>query len=154
LTRHPIFLFAQQVRKDNWGTDKPLMERAIPLLQALIDAGPHKHYYFGQLGYALKDRSKPDWGAAKASFDRAIDLLGSSEAGAWPCYEFNRAVCSIELDTNLVAGKPSDAATRKAIVQDLRTARRGLERFGEVLDQPYHVAVRRWLQLNGQPRLD
>lgn len=64
------------------------MERAIPVLHALIDVDPHKHYYFDQLAYALKDRIKPDWRATKVNFDRAIDLLGSSEAGSWPFYEF------------------------------------------------------------------
>jgi hypothetical protein len=154
LARHTIFLLAQQVRKNNWATDKSLMERAIPVLQALIDVDPHKHYYFGQLAYALKDRIKPDWHAAKAHFDRAIDLLGNSEAGSWPFYEFNRAVCSINLDANFADGKPSDAASRKAIAQDLRTARRGLGDFGEMLEQPYNVDVRKWQQLNGAPRLD
>jgi len=74
--RHTIFLLAQQVRASNWATDKSLMGRAIPVLQTLIDVDPHKHYYFGQLAFALKDRIEPDWKAAKAHFDRAIELLG------------------------------------------------------------------------------
>jgi tetratricopeptide (TPR) repeat protein len=154
LARHTIFLLAQQVRKNNWETDKSLMERVIPVLQALIDIDPHKHYYFGQLGYALKDRIKPEWQAAKTHFDRAIDLLPNNEEGSWPFYEFNRAICAIELDANFAGGKPSDAAGRKAIVQDLRTARHGLADFGEILEQPCNVDVRKWLQLNGAPRLD
>jgi len=153
MARHTIFLLAQQLRKNNWATDKSLMERAIPILLALIDVDAHKHYYFGQLGYALKDRIKPEWQTAKTSLDHAIDLLGS-EAGSWPLYEFNRAICSIRLDSNYADGKPSDVASRKEIVQDLRTARRGLEDLGELLEQPYSVDVRRWLQLNGAPRLD
>jgi hypothetical protein len=154
LARHTIFLLAQQVRKNNWATDKSLMERAIPVLQALIDVDPHKHYYFGQLAYALKDRIKPEWQAAKANFDRAIDLLGNSEAGSWPFYDLNRAICSIKLDANFADGKPSDPASRKAIVQDLRTAQRGLAEFSEMLEQPYNVDVRKWLQVNSSPRLD
>jgi hypothetical protein len=154
LTRHTIFLLAQQVRRNTWATNKSLMERAIPVLQALIDVDPHKHYYFGQLAYALKDRINPDWRAAKADFDRAIDLLGSSEAGTWPFYEFNRAFCSINLDANFADGRPSDAASRKAIVQDLRTAQRGLDDFDELLEQPYSVDVRKWLRLNPTARLD
>ncbi len=155
-TRHTIFLLAQQVRKNNWATDKPRMERTIPILQALIDVDPHKHYYFGQLAYALKDRIAPDWAAARAQFDRAIDMVGAIEAGNWPLYYFNRAICSIKLDANYAGGKPSDAAGRKAIVQDLRTAGRGRGDLGDLLDQPYpyNADVRKWLQLNGSPRLD
>jgi hypothetical protein len=154
LTRHAIFLLAEQVRKNNWATDKALMVRAIPILQALIHVDPHKHYYYGQLAYALKDRVDPDLQAAKANFDRAIDLLGETEAGTWPFYEFNRAICSIKLDANFAAGKPSDKDSRKAIVQDLRVARHGIGDFGDVLDQPWNVDLRKWLQLNGSPRLE
>jgi hypothetical protein len=154
MTRHTIFLLAQQVRKNNWEDNKLLMERAIPILQALIEVDPHKHYYFGQLGYALKDRINPDWKTAKTNLDRAIDLLGSREAGEWPFYDFNRAFCSIKLDANFANGKSSETAMRKAIVQDLRTARRGFEDFNELLDSPYNVDVRKWLELNGAPGLD
>jgi hypothetical protein len=154
LTRHTIFLLAQQVRKANWETDKLLMERAIPVLQALTRADPHKHYYFGQLGYALKDRVKPEWQAAKEHFDHAIDLLGESAAGTWPFYEFNRAICLIELDSNFAERKQSDTASRKAILQDLRTARRGLGGFDEILGQPYNLDARKWLQLNNVTRLE
>jgi hypothetical protein len=83
-TRHTIFLLAQQVRKNNWATNKALMERAIPVLRALIEVDAHKHYYFGQLAYALKDCSKPLWQDAKTNFDSAIVLLGNSEEGTWP----------------------------------------------------------------------
>jgi hypothetical protein len=109
LAQHTIFLLAQRVRKDNWATNRSLMERAIPVLQALIDVDPHKHYYFGQLGYALKDRMKPEWQAAKVNFDRAVELLGNGEGGSRPLYNFNRAICSIQLDANFADGKPSDA---------------------------------------------
>jgi hypothetical protein len=153
LARHTIFLLANQVRKNSWATDKRMMERAIPILQALIAVDPHKHYYFGQLAFALKDGIKPDWQAAKGYFDRAIELLGDNEAGSWPWYEFNRAACSIKLDMNFTDGKPSDATSRKAIAQDLRAAQRGLGELGEILEQPWNVDVRRWLELNRVGRL-
>ena len=153
LARHTIFLLAQQVRKNNWETDKSLMERAIPILQALIGADAHKHYYFGQLAYALKDQIKPDWQLAKTHFDRAIDLLGG-EVNDWPFYNFNRAICLIKLDAGFADGKSSDPASRKAILHDLRTAQRDLGGLDEFLEQPWSVDIRKWLQLNGTPRLD
>ena len=154
LARHTIFLLAQQVRKNNWASDKLRMERAIPVLQALIEVDSHKHYYFGQLGFALKDSMKPDWQAAKACFDRAIDLLGTSGAKSWPFYEFNRAFCLIKLDPNFAKENSSSAASRKAILRGLRIAKHGIYDFIEILDQSYNVDVRRWLQLNGATRLE
>jgi len=154
LARHTIFLLAQQVRKNNWWANKSLMERTIPILQALIEVDKHKHYYFGQLGFALKDRTKPDWGAAKANLDIAIDLIGSREQGGWVFYDFNRAICSIRLDANFAEGKSSSAASRKTIVQDLRSAARGIGGFAEMLEQPHNADVRKWLQLNGVSRLE
>jgi hypothetical protein len=154
LARHTIFLLAQQVRKNNWGADKSLMERAIPVLQALIEVDQHKHYYFGQLAFALKDSIKPEWHAAKGHFDRAIDLLGDSEAGSWPFYEFNRAICSIQLDQNFADRKPSISTTSKSVVQDLQTAQRGLGGLSWILEQSWNGDVRKWLQLNSVRGLD
>jgi hypothetical protein len=153
VVQHTIFLLAQQERRNNWATDKSLMGRAIPVLQALINVDPHKHYYFGQLAFALRDRIEPDWQGAKTHFDRAIDLLGESEAGSWPFYEFNRAICTIKLDAKFAVGKPSDTASRKAIPHDLRTAQHGLGDLRDLLEQPWNADVRKWLQLNGSPRL-
>jgi hypothetical protein len=101
-----------------------------------------------------EDRIPPEWNTAKAQFDRAIDLLSNAEADSWPFYYFNRAICSIELDANFVGEQASDAATRRTIIQDLRTTQRGVGEFGELLKQPHNVDVRKWLQLNGSPRLD
>ena len=154
LTRHTIFLLARDVRVNNWAYDKSLMERAIPIFEALITVDPHKHYYFGQLGYSYKDRIKPDWQAAKNQFDHAITLLGESDEQNWPYYQFNRAICLIKLDANYAEGKPSAPADRKAILQDLRVARQGIEDFDGIVEQPYNVDVRKWRQLNGTPRLD
>lgn len=153
LTRHTVFLLAQQVRQNNWATNKSLMERAIPILESLIAIDPHKHFYFGQLAYALKDRPQPDYSAARANFDHAIQLLGTNDLRSWPYYHFNRAVCTIKLDSNLVAGKPSDAQSSKAILHDLRIASRGLDAFDKMLAQPWSLDVRRWLQINGNPGL-
>lgn len=153
MARHTIFLLANKLRKNNWAADKPMMERAIPILQALVTVDPHKHYYFVQLAFALKDSRKPAWQAAKEFFDRAIELLGDNEAGSWPWYEFNRAVCLIKLDTDFTNGRPSDATSRKAILQDLRAAERELGELGEILEQPWNMDVRRWLELNRVGRL-
>lgn len=147
LTRHTIFLLAQQLRMNNWTIDKTMMERAIPVLQALIEVDANKHYYHGQLGFALKDSRMPDWQAARTSLDCAIGLLGANDVE--PFYNLNRAFCLINLDTNFAKEKPSDANSRKAIVEDLRAAQRGIRRFNDILDDPSSIDVRKWLRMNG-----
>jgi len=149
LTRHTIFLLAQSVRKTNWASNKPLMERAIPVLDALIKIDPNKHYYHGQLGYALKDQVRPDWSQAKQAFDRAFELLDRQEAPHWPFYRFNRAFCMIQLDRGFAEGQASDKADAAAIRKELLAAQRSLADFDALLAQPFNAAVRRWVQLNG-----
>jgi hypothetical protein len=68
---------------------------------------------------------------------------------AWPCYEFNRAVCSINPDANFAVGKPSDTASRKGILHDLRVAQRRICTLRDLREQPCSASVREWLQLNG-----
>jgi len=60
LMRHTIFLLVRDVRANTWAFNKPLMERSIPIFEALIAVDPHKHDYFGELGFTYKDRIKPD----------------------------------------------------------------------------------------------
>lgn len=149
LTRHTIFLLARAVRASNWQSNTLLMERSIPVLQALIEVDAHKHYYFGQLGYALKDQSNPAWGAATESLDKAIELCGESDPYALGFYQFNRALCAINLDGNFASNKPSAAGIRKAISNDVRGAQRTIRWFNEMLEQPHNIKLRKWLQLNG-----
>ena len=154
LTRHTIFLLAREVRANNWGRNKSLMERSIPIFEALIAVDPHKHYYFGQLGYAYKDAAKPDWMAAKNQLDHAINLLGENDQQSWPYYLFNRAICLIKLDASYAESKPSDPATQKAILKDLRVAREGIYDYNKMLEQPYNADVRKWKQINNITRND
>jgi hypothetical protein len=69
--RGVVFKLAYEVRRENWATDKHVMERAIPIFDALVRADPKWHAAHGQLGYALKDKVVPDWQRAKDSLDRA-----------------------------------------------------------------------------------
>lgn len=148
LSRHTIFLLAQQVRRNNWVKNKPLMERTIPIFESLLDADRTKHYYFAQLAYAQKDQVNPDWGRAKENLDRAFELLDASEANYWPYYQLCRAACLIELDHNYRDGRASDKAKKKAILDDLRLVRSVMTDYAEMLNQPWNLNLRRWLALN------
>jgi hypothetical protein len=148
LSRHTIFLLAQQIRRTNWVTNKPIMERTIPIFEALLEADKTKHYYYAQLAFALKDQVNPDWKSAKANLDRAFELLDQHEVKYWSYYQLCRAACLIELDPNFGQGKASDKATRKAILDDLRLVRSSLPDYADMLNQPWNLSFRRWLALN------
>lgn len=143
-----MFLLAQQVRRSHWATNKALMERTIPVFEALIEADRTKHYYFAQLAFAQKDQLNADWSGAKANIDRAFELLDSREMTYWPYYQLCRAACHIELDDNFRQGKASDKGSRKAILGDLEVVRSSTPDYLDMLNQPWNLNLRRWLSLN------
>jgi hypothetical protein len=151
--RGAIFNLAQDVRRENWATDKHLMARTIPIFEALVRADPKWHAYHGQLGYALKDQAEPDWLRAKACLDQAVELRGD-QVGEALYYQFNRALCAINLDASYAGRKPADAATREQVVGILKQARRDLDSdWDNLLATPDAADIRTWLNLNGSPRL-
>ncbi|MFN0299647.1 MAG: hypothetical protein ACKVQU_04745 [Burkholderiales bacterium] len=153
--RSAIFNLAYEVRRENWATDKHLMERSIPVFQALVRADPMWHAAHGQLGYALKDRTVPDWQGAKASLDRAVELRGE-RSGEGLYYQFNRALCAINLDVNYidVPRRPAGADARNAVLEILKQAKRDLDDDWErILQDPGSTDIRAWLQLNGVQRV-
>jgi len=155
LVRDTIFNMTCEVRRENWATDKHLMERTIPVFEALVRADPNWHAPHGQLGYALKDKVVPDWERAKASLDKAVELRGT-DSGEGIYYQYNRALCAINLDPGYIATprKPADEATRNSIVEILKQAKRDLyDDWERLLQWPDSSAIREWLQLNGSPRL-
>lgn len=148
LSRHTIFLLAQQVRRSNWKSNKPIMERTIPIFESLLEADRTKHYYFAQLAFAQKDQVNPDWKSAKANLDKAFELLNTQEAKYWSYYQLCRAACLIELDPKFQQEKPSDKAMKKAILDDLRIVQAMLPDYMDMLNQPWNRNFRRWLSLN------
>jgi hypothetical protein len=119
-----IFYTAQKVRGDNWRTNKKVMERTIPVFEALIRSDHEGRYHqnYGQLAYALKDKENPEYQKAIANLDKAIQLRGPWKKEGWLIYEFNRAYCRIMSDPNFQAQQPSDASTLKLIEDDLKVA--------------------------------
>ena len=151
--RTAIFNMAQDVRRENWLTDKHQMERTIPVFEALVRADPKWHAPHGNLGYALKDRLTPDWQGALQSLTRAVTLRGDRvEEGRF--YQYSRTLCLIGLDPQYAARQPADAATRTAVIEALRQARRELDAdWEQVMENPDATEIRSWLELNGSPRL-
>lgn len=119
-----IFYLAENVRSENWKDNKPLMERTLPIFQALVEADAEQEFHrnFAQLGFVLKDKITPDYRAAEEALTAAIRIRRASERGDWLIYEANRAICLIEQDPQFVLGKEADPETKKKIMADLSVA--------------------------------
>jgi hypothetical protein len=151
--RDALFAMAAQMRRETWAGDKRLMERTIPVFEALVRADPNWHAPYGQLGYALVDKLAPDWARAKEALDRAVELRGDTvHEGRY--YHYNRARCAVALDPDFAAGRASATAARAAVLAQVKAARRELDDDWErVIVQPDSASIRAWLQRNGSPRL-
>ena len=102
------------------------MERTIPVFEALERADPKWHAPIGNLGYALKDKFVLDWQRALDNLTRAVALRGD-RVDEGPFYQYCRALCLVMLDGRLIARKAAEPATRSAVVEALRAARRELD---------------------------
>jgi hypothetical protein len=95
LAKIRIFYDAVAARQDAERRDQ-----SIPVFRALIESdrrADRYHQNHGQLGYALKDKSKPDWDAAEQALSKAIEVRDRIGDNGYGSYEFNRAVCRIHL---------------------------------------------------------
>lgn len=144
------FQLAKVNRRSNRNTNRALMSRSIPVFEALINSNKRrdKHYYFGQLAYALKDQEDADYKKAEVNFDIAIDIRDSSELEYF--YEFNRAICKVFNDKNFKSKAPSGDITKNQIIEDLRFSKSGLGVLLEELikKEPENRVLMNWFKLN------
>lgn len=147
-TRAEIWEKAQRRRRENWRDRKEIMELSIPVFKALVelDTNDEYHRYHAQLGYALKDKKKPDWMRAEAEISKAIEIRDKKGEGNFINYEFNRAICKIHLDDHFLIKQKSPPAIRESILTDLSVAALNpttLERIESI--SPFTD----WIELNG-----
>lgn len=144
-----IFNQAWQARGENWrdADKKPKMERTIPVFQALIHSDRENRYHMnhGQLGFALKDKTQPDWPKAEKELTTAIEMRGPWQEHGWLFYEFNRAICRIMADPAFARGEPSGEARKSAILEDLRVAMRANDVAPIVKAD---TTIQKWMSLN------
>jgi hypothetical protein len=121
LAKDQVFNQAKIVRKNNWRSNKAVMTLAEPVFRALIASDPQadKFEYHGQLGFVLKDKESPALLEAKHELSKAIEIRGPWEKNGYLFYEFNRALCNINLDANFDIDKESTPQTRAEIEADL-----------------------------------
>lgn len=136
-----IYYKARGVRKDP--AQKNQIARTIAIFEALAESDPERRFHknFGQLGYALKDKSPPDDAAAEKAFTSAIESRNSISKGGFERYELGRAVCRIRLDPGYKQGEPSSASVQNSIRADLSVARRICPTFTD-------PDILKWLDLN------
>lgn len=147
--RAAIFYRAYNQRTQNWRSraKKPLMERTIPLFRALANSDTARQYHnnFGQLGFALKDQRTPDWQGAADALTEAIQIRGDQvKEENWYLYEFARALCRINLDSDFLANRASSPDKKQAILHDVTLGKRWLIASGAEMDE----TLERWIKLN------
>jgi len=144
-TKAGIFYEAARLRRETWRDDKPRMERTIPIFRALCHDDKENRYHanHGQLGFALKDKQNAtpaDYEEAERELTKAIEIRDRVRPGkVWPYYEFNRAICRIDLHRPVSDIEP-----------DLRKAY-GEGYFREIIDKDKDI--KKWLTANKVPPL-
>ena len=148
--KNAVYQLAKVNRRSNRISDRDLMARSIPVFEALVNSNIRKdrHYYFGQLAYALKDQAIADWKRAEENFNEAIDIRGNSEKECF--YEFNRAICKVSNDNNFAHAMPSDEKICEFILKDLKFARIGIgPQFEKLINEdPDNRQLSKWLEKN------
>ena len=98
----------------------------------------------GSAGFCLKDQRFPNWRRALEALSTAIDMRGDAATYGYWLYEFNRALCRINLDENFRNGQPSTPEVAKDIRADLEVLR-AVGQQGMLDRAP---EIERWLKLN------
>jgi hypothetical protein len=145
--RIQIFYEAQALRSANWRTNPALMERTIPVFRALVNSDREARFHrnHAELGYALKDRTPPDFAEAERELTVAIAIRGRVGEQIDPYYEFARALCIIHQDPNFLASSASSPELRARILADLRVAVRSIR---QIVMAPSNTDIHDWLRIN------
>ena len=121
-----IYYRARDFRSKTWSdpSSKAAMELTIPVFRALIACDKERWYHanHGQLAYALKDKTEPNYAEAEKEFTTAIDIRDRLGEIGWVFYELYRAVCIIKQDANFAGQQISDEKIRRRVVSDLKRA--------------------------------
>ncbi|WP_373496723.1 hypothetical protein [Aquiflexum sp.] len=144
-----IFQLAKLNRRSNRKFYRNLMARSIPVLETLIEANIERarHDYYGQLAYALKDQEKPNWEKAEENFNYAIRIRTSSDPE--PFYEFNRAICTLRINSRNNNYDLLDSKLQELILEDLRYAKKGIgQKIETFIEDDDNIILFNWLRKN------
>ena len=152
-----IYRRAEEQRFHNWRDDPATMARTIPVFRALVTADTQHNFFrhFGSLGFALKDKEPPAYAEALALLTTAIDIRGKRRTKGLLIYEWNRALCRIQLDASFAAGAASADTDKELILADLKAAAQQLPaHMFEDADDADASTISTWLGLNGLTHAD
>lgn len=103
-TRVFVFVQTRQFRKEKTGQERfDLVEKVIPVFEALIEADVDNKYHrnHAQLAYALKDKPVPDLNRSLEEIDKAIQIRKDQNVADFLGYEFTRAILNIKLGAEI-----------------------------------------------------
>jgi hypothetical protein len=142
-TKVLVFERARQFRKMCTAnpSKRHLIHLVIPVFEALIEDDKESKYHrnHAQLAFCLKDKPDPDWSKAEEELTKAIQIRDQQREAGYLAYEFNRAICRIQM------GCPTEQ-----ILPDLEAALRG-EKTKEWIRNPNPErapGLIQWLQDN------
>ena len=138
-SKNIVYQLGKINRRSNRNSDRRLMARSITIFQALINSNKNRapHFYFGQLGYALKDQKDSDWKNAEDNFNMAIDIRDNDDPEYF--YEFNRAICLIN----------NNCEEHDKIIKDLNYSKKGFgKKFEGLLNDRDNKILKDWLNKN------
>ena len=126
-----------------------ILDGVISVMRALIASDEREifHQNHAQLSLAMGRKQPPDLDAALKAISRAIEIRNALGLRGWRVYDFHRARCRIERDSDFRAQQQSAVNVRDEIVADLRVASSHIDKWNKwVADTP---TVTEWMQLNG-----
>jgi tetratricopeptide (TPR) repeat protein len=152
--RAMIFYHVHRARRNNWECNKKRMARTMPIFAALIELDKKQQYHrnHAELGYCYKDRPQPDYEKALDHLEKAIEIRRKQGIDGWTRYEFNRALCRIELALQSDGAGPD---VQDAILEDLESAIES----DSIIPSPgckpidalrQHPRIRHWCQSNAE----
>ena len=135
------FNMAHDFRNNTYEEHPERIDRAIPVLEALIEDDVTNRYHrnHAELAYVLKDKISPEWKRAEEALTKAIEIRDRRNHSGFRLYEFNRAICRIHLQAPL-----------PLIKSDLDEAL-PWPRTGDLIRHPHPIKARaliEWLKQN------
>jgi len=117
------FMKARAFRRKTHITND-IAKRLIPIFEALIESDLENKYHrnHAQLSYILKDKPDKEYERTVEELSKAIEIRDRIGEKGFLVYEFVRAICKIENDSDFQQGKPSSKGNSESILNDLRKA--------------------------------
>ncbi len=159
MVRATIFRRAREYRRKNLKDDPEFSPRVIPIFEALIKSDKENRYHrnYAQLAYILLiGKSESKKAKAKDLLSKAIDIRDKKGSTSYQIYEYNRAICNIELDPDFKQSKSSASEKRENIISDLKKAVQ-IKRWKTVLSEAFSKngsSLSDWLKLNKVKKKD